>query len=101
MFFRDVGLERLPTLIWACSGLHFGELGAPSWGHVGTSWASNGDLWLLLDTLGRLELILNFTKSMLESYGYEKWRPGVLPTPFSGPPAMILEGLRLIFVMTF
>ena len=95
MFFRDVVLERLPTLIWVCFGVHFGGLGLPSWGQVGASSASNYDLWPLLGALGRLELILNFNKSMLENGGDQKWRPGGPPALFSTAPAVILEGLGL------
>ena len=96
MFFRDVVLKPPPVSIWACFGLYFRGFGPPSWRQVGASWASNCDLGPLWDVLGQLELILNFNKSMLDSNGDEKLRPGrpgSLPAPFWRPPATILEGL--------
>ena len=63
-------------------------------GQVGVSWATKCDFWHLLEALERLALILNFNKSMLESDGNQKWRPGSLPAPFQAPPATLLEGLE-------
>ena len=42
MFFRDVVLEHLPASILVCFWLHLEGFGPPSWGHVGTGWASTG-----------------------------------------------------------
>ena len=53
-------------------------------GEVGPEIAIFGLFWALLGALGRLALILNFNKNMLESYGDEKWSPGTPQLHFRG-----------------
>ena len=51
-------------------------------GEVGREIAISYVFWALLGALGRLALILNFNKNMLESYGDDKLSPRIPPAPF-------------------